>query len=84
MSVGIVLDYDAMGDLVGIDIDNASRKVQDDPIVTEVRAQRDQLVETADGTVEALVRLLREREAAAGRTSVSLPSREPAAATRAG
>ena len=25
---GIVLDYDAAGNLVGIDIDNASRKVQ--------------------------------------------------------
>lgn len=28
ISEGIVLDYDASGDLVGIDIDNASRKVQ--------------------------------------------------------
>jgi uncharacterized protein YuzE len=28
VSAGIVLDYDAAGDLVGIDIDNASRKVQ--------------------------------------------------------
>ena len=28
VSVGIVLDYDASGELVGIDIDNASRKVQ--------------------------------------------------------
>ena len=28
VSVGIVLDYDAAGALVGIDIDNASRKVQ--------------------------------------------------------
>ena len=27
VSTGIVLDYDAAGDLVGIDIDNASRKV---------------------------------------------------------
>jgi uncharacterized protein YuzE len=27
ISEGIVLDYDAMGDLVGIDIDNASRRV---------------------------------------------------------
>ncbi len=27
VSEGIVLDYDAEGDLVGIDIDNASRKV---------------------------------------------------------
>jgi uncharacterized protein YuzE len=28
VSAGIVLDYDAVGNLVGIDIDNASRKVQ--------------------------------------------------------
>ena len=28
VSEGIVLDYDATGSLVGIDIDNASRKVQ--------------------------------------------------------
>jgi len=28
VSDGIVLDYDADGNLVGIDIDNASRKVQ--------------------------------------------------------
>ncbi len=28
VSEGIVLDYDAKGQLVGIDIDNASRKVQ--------------------------------------------------------
>lgn len=28
ISDGIVLDYDAAGQLVGIDIDNASRKVQ--------------------------------------------------------
>lgn len=28
ISEGVVLDYDAKGNLVGIDIDNASRKVQ--------------------------------------------------------
>jgi uncharacterized protein YuzE len=28
ISEGIVLDYDANGNLVGIDIDNASKKVQ--------------------------------------------------------
>lgn len=28
VSQGIILDYDATGNLVGIDIDNASRKVQ--------------------------------------------------------
>ena len=31
VSARIVLDYDAAGDLVGIDIDNASRKVQTEP-----------------------------------------------------
>jgi uncharacterized protein YuzE len=33
ISEGIVLDYDASGNLVGIDIDNASRKVQLDRVV---------------------------------------------------
>lgn len=33
VSEGIVLDYDADGDLVGIDIDNASKKVQLDRLV---------------------------------------------------
>ena len=33
VSTGIVLDYDAAGDLVGIDIDNASRKVQSKHLV---------------------------------------------------
>ena len=28
ISAGVVLDYNAQGNLVGIDIDNASRKVQ--------------------------------------------------------
>ena len=28
ISTGVVLDYDATGNVVGIDIDNASRKVQ--------------------------------------------------------
>jgi uncharacterized protein YuzE len=28
ISEGVVLDYDSVGNLVGIDIDNASRKVQ--------------------------------------------------------
>ncbi len=32
ISDGVVLDYDAAGDLVGIDIDNASRKVQLDQL----------------------------------------------------
>lgn len=33
VSEGIVLDYDAAGNLVGIDIDNASNKVQLDRLV---------------------------------------------------
>ncbi|MDB5904366.1 MAG: hypothetical protein JWM26_3244 [Betaproteobacteria bacterium] len=33
VSEGVVLDYDATGNLVGIDIDNASRKVQLDQLV---------------------------------------------------
>lgn len=33
VSEGVVLDYDAAGNLVGIDIDNASRKVQLDRLV---------------------------------------------------
>ncbi len=32
ISDGVVLDYDAGGELVGIDIDNASRKVQLDQL----------------------------------------------------
>lgn len=33
ISEGVVLDYDAKGNLVGIDIDNASKKVQLDQLV---------------------------------------------------
>jgi uncharacterized protein YuzE len=33
ISEGVNLDYDAKGNLVGIDIDNASRKVQMDQLV---------------------------------------------------
>jgi uncharacterized protein YuzE len=33
VSEGVVLDYDGDGNLVGIDIDNASRKVQLDRLV---------------------------------------------------
>ena len=40
VSAGVVLDYDAAGDLVGIDIDNASRKVQLERLVlTRMTAQ---------------------------------------------
>ena len=33
ISEGVVLDYDAQGNLVGIDIDNASKKVRLDQLV---------------------------------------------------
>jgi uncharacterized protein YuzE len=33
ISEGVVLDYDAQGNLVGIDIDNASRKVDPQSLV---------------------------------------------------
>ena len=33
ISEGVVLDYDAAGNLVGIDIDNASAKVQMDTLI---------------------------------------------------
>jgi uncharacterized protein YuzE len=33
ISEGVVLDYDAQGNLVGIDIDNASKKVELDQLV---------------------------------------------------
>ena len=33
VSEGVVLDYDAKGNLVGIDIDNASKKVQLEQLV---------------------------------------------------
>ena len=33
VSEGVVLDYDAQGNLVGIDVDNASKKVQLDQLV---------------------------------------------------
>jgi len=40
VSAGVVLDYDSDGDLVGIDIDNASRKVQLERLVlTRMTAQ---------------------------------------------
>ena len=35
VSEGVVLDYDAAGNLVGIDIDNASRKLDLRELVTE-------------------------------------------------
>ena len=43
ISAGVVLDYDAAGNLVGIDIDNARQKVQLDRLVL---SQLDAEVET--------------------------------------
>lgn len=45
ISDGVVLDYDAGGDLVGIDIDNASRKVQLDQL--ELRGLRGEIKQLA-------------------------------------
>lgn len=45
ISEGVVLDYDAGGDLVGIDIDNASRKVQLDQL--ELRGLRGEIKQLA-------------------------------------
>ena len=33
VSTGVVLDYDAQGDIVGIDIDNASKKLDLDELI---------------------------------------------------
>ena len=43
----------------------------DDPIVAEGWTQRARLLETAGGTVDALVRFLRQQETSAGRVAVS-------------
>ena len=47
--------------------------MSEDPIVTDVREARAQLLEAAGGSVEGLVRLLRAREREAGRHPVELP-----------
>ncbi|MCK4255359.1 DUF2283 domain-containing protein [candidate division WOR-3 bacterium] len=40
ISPGVVLDYDSKGDLVGIDIDNASKKIDlKDLIITHIPAE---------------------------------------------
>jgi hypothetical protein len=56
----------------------------DDPVVDEVRQRRAELVEAAGGTLETLVKYLKQREAAAGRTPVRLPPRAPDLQSRAG
>ena len=47
VSDGVVLDYDQAGNLVGIDIDNASRKVQLDRLV--LNSKLPSVVERAAG-----------------------------------
>jgi hypothetical protein len=55
----------------------------DDPVVAEVRAAREALFAAAGFDLEALGRLLRERQAAAGRAGVELPPRAPDAPSQA-
>jgi hypothetical protein len=56
----------------------------EDAIVTEVRERRAELLQTAGGTLEALVQYLQEREAEAGRTPVQRPPQAPTPQSRAG
>jgi hypothetical protein len=51
--------------------------VRDDPVVAEVRAAREALFAEAGFDLDALGRLLRKRQAAAGRTGVVLSPRAP-------
>ena len=44
VSAGVVLDYDASGNLVGIDIDNASKKVQLEHLILNKLPSRVQTV----------------------------------------
>jgi len=46
VSAGVVLDYDASGNLVGIDIDNASKKVQLEHLILNKLPSRVQTVAT--------------------------------------
>jgi hypothetical protein len=46
--------------------------MSDDPIVAEVRIRRDEVLRKAGGTVDALVRFLKDHEAKAGREPVRL------------
>jgi hypothetical protein len=44
----------------------------DDPIVAEVRLRRDEVLREAGGTVDTLVRFLKDKEAKAGREPLRL------------
>ena len=56
----------------------------DDAIVTDVRQQRERLLETAGGSLEVLIQYLRQRETEAGRKPVRLGPQEPVSAPHAG
>jgi uncharacterized protein YuzE len=44
ISEGVVLDYDAQGRLVGIDIDNASKKVELNKLILSKLPAREQII----------------------------------------
>ncbi len=58
--------------------------MSDDAIVTDGRHQRARLLQTAGGSLEALIQYLRQRETEAGRKPVRLGPQEPVAGPRAG
>ena len=49
----------------------------EDPIVSEVRAARDKLVEQAGGDIDRLIAMLEEMEKRETRPVVSFPPRKP-------
>lgn len=48
-----------------------------DPIVEEVRAVRDEIAKALDYDISAIFDAFRAHERASGRTTISLPPREP-------
>ena len=57
VSEGVVLDYDAQGNLVGIDIDNASKKVELGQLVLNKLPSEDEQFESYRKAVVAMNRL---------------------------
>jgi hypothetical protein len=53
------------------------RPNDEDPIVSEVRAARDKLVEQAGGDIDRLIAMLEEMEKCETRPVVSFPPRKP-------
>ena len=51
--------------------------VEEDAIIAEVRASREAIFARADYDLQTLGRHLQERQAAAGRDGVTLPSKSP-------